>query len=278
MRAQAQIKGLAALFAVVILLHPVPSTGQSIWTDQQVRNGLSLEILKPSFEESEGLTLATSVNYLSGRFGISEGSVIEAEIPISHWGYSSDFGSDSQTSVGNPYLGLLFSGKSVFLGRIGLRLPLASEDSYAATSMGVITDYDRLEAFLPNVVTVAGSFGTQHGSPGKFGFNWGLGPVVLISTEDVDEQVEVLTQYRLGATYGTDVFSIGGGFTGKGLITEPDLSFDERTVHQFTLVATAHFAGVHPGMYMRFPIDDDLEALNFTLGLNVMIAIGKPTR
>jgi hypothetical protein len=264
------------LAALLALYSAAGAAAQSNWTEQHYKSGVGLEILKPSFESGEGLTFLTTTSYLSGRFALSENTMIEAELPISHVGVSSDYGGGSETALGNPYVGILTSGSSTFVGRFGVRIPVASSEDYSALAVGILSDFDRFEAFTTDVVTGTASFGTRHRPSENFEFEWGAGPVLLVSTEDIDERVELFAQYRAQAMYIARSFSFGAGFSGRGLITEGDLDFGQRTIHQLTVMGTANLSGFHPGLYMRIPVDDDLSGLNFTLGLHLTIDLGRP--
>jgi DNA-binding beta-propeller fold protein YncE len=66
-----------------------------------------------------------------------------------------DLGSQqSETALGNPYVGIRFGPSNRNYTDIGIWLPLASEDNSSALFTGFISDVDRWEAYLPSTLSL----------------------------------------------------------------------------------------------------------------------------
>lgn len=65
----------------------------------------------------------------------------------------------------------------------------------------------------------------------------------------------------------------GGGITGVAILTE-DGSFGERTYHQAGVTLNLLLGEVRPGINVRVPLDDELDFIDFTVGLHLTVLTG----
>jgi len=151
---------LCAVF-VVLLLIAVPSVGmsQSIWLPPSEGNSVSLEVFKVDWADDEPVSFASSVWFLTARYQASRSITIVGELPLSHFD-SKSFGSfnpEASNAIGNPYLGILFNPEnSGLIGEAGVRIPITPDNEVAASLNGIFAEFDRLEAFIPDFLTVRG--------------------------------------------------------------------------------------------------------------------------
>jgi len=230
--------------------------------------------LKPEFEGDDDTDFLTSTIVLGGRFPISQTITGEAELPFSRYGIDNEFVDRSSSAVGNPYLGVRMRSRSV-LSRVGVRIPIAPEDEPTALSSGRLTDYDRFEAFLSNTLAVNASVTGQTRLSDQAILQFGGGPVLLVSTEDSGgDDAEVYAQYFLLGVFAGRTVAVKAGFTGRAILTESDLDFGERSIHQFGLGAALNTGTVRPGLHLRIPLDKDLrEDIDYVAGLNVTVIL-----
>jgi hypothetical protein len=249
-------------------------SAQSLWTDQSSDRAISVEFLKPEFEGDDDTDFLTSTIVLSGRMPISPTIAGEAELPFTRYGIDNDVIDRSESAVGNPYLGVRIRSRSVVY-RVGIRLPIAPEDKATALTAGRLTDYDRFEAFLSNVLAVNASATGQARLSDQATLQFGGGPVLLVSTEDTGgDDAEVYAQYFLLGEFDARTVLVKAGFTGRALLTESDLDFGERSIHQFGLGASLNTGMVRPGLLVRIPLDKDLrEDVDYVVGLNVTVIL-----
>jgi hypothetical protein len=254
----------------------LPLSAQSIWLDRRHDQTVGLEVLIPDFKTEDGGGVSGWALFLSLRAPLSDQLRFAGELPFVHANLESGsffFRSGSQNSFGNPYLGLEIGrqGSPVF-GEIGVRAPLASEDNFGAALVGVITDFDRLEAFLPNVVSISGMLNFHQIGETGFALRLRGGPSLDINTEG--EDTELLIGYSAQAGYETEAVSILGGVTGRVNMTEENADFGERSVHQIGFNASLGLGKARPGVHFRLPLDDDLKnSLDFVFGFNLGVQL-----
>ncbi|MCI0404699.1 MAG: hypothetical protein L0209_01270, partial [candidate division Zixibacteria bacterium] len=243
---------------------------------------------KASFDGPDGVTFTTSNWYLSGRFAFTENFAAVAELPFAHGGvetleFTGNFdslgnpifasGTESDNVLGNPYLGVEFHfPNSSFSMELGGRPPLGSlgitEEGELSSFLAFFTDYDRFEAFFPDLVFATWKVGLSHTSPTGLITRFRLGPSFMAST--AGGEPELFADYSAQGGYQGNTFTFWTGLTGRAILTEGDLSFGERTVHQFGL--SGHFTAGRfiPGLLLRLPMDADLDdVLDFVFGFNV---------
>jgi len=263
---------LLAIFAAAGLV--ASASGQSLWPDQTGDRAISVEFLKPEFEGDDDTDFLTSTTFLSGRFPITPAITGEAELPFSRYGISNDVVERSESAIGNPYIGVRIRSHNL-VSRIGLRIPIASDDNPNALTAGRLTDYDRFEAFLPDVLAVNGSVTGPFRLSDNVTLNPGGGLVLLVSTQDGGgDDTEVYAQYFLIGEFTGGKFTLKSGFTGRAILSESDLDFGDRSTHQFGLGGTLSTGTVRPGLHLRIPLDEGLkDNVDYVVGLNVTIVL-----
>jgi len=249
-------------------------SAQSLWTDQTSDRAIFVEFLKPEFEGADDTDFLTSDIFLSGRFPITSVVAAEAEVPFSRYGIDNGAVERSQSAVGNPYLGARIQS-SALTTRVGVRFPVASSDDGTALTSGRLADYDRFEAFLPDVFSVNASFAGPTQLSESFVLNIGGGPLLLLFTEDTGgDESEIYAQYFLMPQYNGQYVTVKAGVTGRALMTESDLDFGERSTHQLGMAAALNHGTVRPGLHLRVPLDEGLsEDVDYILGVNATVIL-----
>lgn len=269
---------LAAMNAMVLV--PTLLSAQPLWLDRRQDKTIGLEVLIPDFKTEDGDDVSGVALFLSLRAPLSSQLRFVSELPFVHANFESGsffFDSGSQNSIGNPYLGLEIgrqnSPVSVF-GEIGARAPMASEDNFGAALVGLVTDSDRLEAFLPNTLPITGALNFHLKEASGFTLRLRGGPSLLIYTEadEGDDDSDWFIGYSAQAGYESEAVSVLGGVTGRANITEENADFGERSVHQLGFAVNVGLGQARPGIHFRLPLDEDLkESLDFVFGLHLGI-------
>jgi len=259
---------VAFVIMIAWLIMPVFLSAQSIWLNTGEDKFVAIEILKPNFDDNaffgNNTTFATSAIFLSGRITLSDKLILVAELPFAHFGIE-DF-DDSENSIGNPYIGLESRKQgSPFFSEVGVRPPLADR---GALFVGSFSDFDRFEAFTPDLFTFSGKVNFRRKSVSNVVARLRGGPNVLIPTEGGGD-AEIILDYSAQVGYEGQQFSVMGGLTGRFVITE-DGDIGDRTVHQLGAAAALHLGKVRPGIHFRLPLDDDLSNfIDFVFGLHL---------
>lgn len=269
------------LFFLLFLLLTPAALGQSPWLDQTAGRVIWLEVLKPN--HSEGFSsldtktpFLASNWYLSARWQAVGLLVLRTEIPFVNAGFklSIDTGGGSinynysENQFGNPYLGVELGrpGASSF-GEIGIRFPVVDNEHLFSSEFGTYTDYDRFDAFVPNTWTFTAAAKVQLKSREGILLLIRAGPAFFLPTEGgVDP--ELFGDYSLQTGYQSSRITLLGGFTGRGWLTENDLS--NRFIDQFGFSASYVAGNFVPGVQLRLPMDVVLsDIVDFVFGLNL---------
>lgn len=253
--------------AVTILISAfTPLAAQMPWTANLPSRGLALDILRPSVRA--GVTsLAGVAAYVTGRIPTG-GYAIRFELPLA-------YGSSDPTSFtfGNPYVGIETRRETGPVFELGLRGPLASEDEFAI-EIGVLSDITRLlEAFTPNVATIAGQVRWRFRDASGFTFDAGGGPSALFPTKGGGDPELILNHHMMAGYHGKDVWAMAG-FAGWTIITADAGGVGERTIDQVGGSFGLASGNVRPAFHVLVPLDNDFNSvLGVVLGLGVSVTM-----
>jgi hypothetical protein len=265
------------------MLTPLALSAQSIWLEAGHKRSFGLEVLKPNFKNEDAGSFSSTnsgwVVFAALRLPVSGKILFVGELPFVHGSSKTESSffdvnrSDSQSFLGNPYLGFEFADRTgAFTTEVGLRVPVTPDDKFLGVITGIYSEYDRFEAFVPDNLPVMAIANYRYRDPSGFVLKLRGGPSLLIYTGDSDfnDDVELFLGYSAQTGYESERFSILGGITGRALLTTEDASFDERSIHQLGFNASVGLGQVRPGVHFRLPLDDDLKAIiDSVLGLNL---------
>jgi hypothetical protein len=277
------INHFAVSVLVVLASGPVSATGQSVWLAPDRQAAVALEVLRPDFGffRNDDVTLLTSAVFLSGRYPIGNAVDVVAEIPISHYG--EDYtafdrrhdDSRSETALGNPYIGIMFGerGASSY-GEVGVRLPIANEN-VDGLATGSRSDYDRLGAFIEDVLTIRGAGNYVYRDLSGFRARLHGGPSIWVYTGDSEgDTVEALLDYGAHAWYQAGEWvRISTGLTGRIIVSEGEFSLSERMLNQLGVAVFGRVGPVEPGLHLRIPFSftEGRDEPSYVLGLSLAI-------
>ncbi len=259
-------KALAVGLLVVV---PAAVSAQTPWVPPAEGAQVGLELLKPNFR---GSGVSAEVLFLSARVPFSGGFHLVGDVPMAR--STEDLftgGSESQTALGNPYLGIEWARSGVTVS-FGARAPLADQNNATALVAGLLTDVDRLGAFLDEAIPVTAVVEYRLQARG-FAFRGGLGPELWVNT-GVGED-ELVAHYLMQAWYEGPRVAVGGGFRGFTVITEDLGGVGQRTADQVGGFVRVTLGRVRPAFHVQVPLDDGLnEAIGIVYGLS--LAVGFP--
>jgi len=262
------------LLLVVIFGSLSPSTVQSqnIWLSDTA-NSISIEILKPQIKELDFSFLSTAI-FLSGRHRIKSNITINWELPLANAKIDEPFFEESEFILGNIFVGFAIDipNKPSWL-ELGLHFPTSPNDKPLAFSVGLFSDFHRLESFLTDYLILPIIFNTYKRNETNFFYRFRVGADIWINTGDNDES-ELLFDYGGQIGFETTKYNVKLGITGLAILTESDLDFSERTTHLLGLSANINLGKVIPGISLKVPIDDDLnDVIDATIGLGMAIKL-----
>lgn len=262
------------LFAMALILAmawAVSAAAGDIWFETGRGNEIRLEAGKPAIKSAE-LSNFSLIWYLSAWVEMDQNLRFAADIPYIR--IAPDGEGDSSKSVGNPYLGLdMGSAVRGWGGEFGLRLPLASEDE-PALLVGVLADpVDRMEVFLPNILSATAGLRYQHRTEGGLGLAVRVAPLVWVDMDkDRDGDVEGWLRYSFKLAHHEGDHTYGMGLSGRYWLTEDELDgFGEKSLHEVGLFANLRFKNWRPSVRVRLPMDKDVTDI---LKPSVVLSLG----
>jgi hypothetical protein len=266
---------ISAVLFVLVFAAGVPLGAQSIWLDYGQKKSLNLEILKPHFDDGEE-TFLTSSLYLTLKYAVTQNFAVVGELPFSHYGWDTEWSTGTESTLGNPYLGLEYRfPKSPFLIEIGARAPVApddDEDNGAAAMVGFLTDFvERTEAFDSDIVPISTYANVILESPSGFALRLRGGPCFWIKSGERGES-ETFLLYSAQAFYKFSKVRIGTGLSGRYYASSEGGDFAQNSWHQLGFSLDLVFGKVRPSVYFRIPLDEDFrEIVDAVVGLSLGI-------
>lgn len=256
------------IFLTILTVVPCRSAVCQVVLDRTSEHAIWIEWGKPSFPQSTSFT--NGVLFAAYRGRLSPKTALVVDLPVANADLVSG-GSAKQTGVGNPYVGLEYgrAGAATYWEG-GLRLPVASEDDILASLVGIETDFDRAEAFVPDLVSITTRFNYHSVKPSGSMFHLRPGLTFLVPTSGGEP--EMLFDYALIGGYEKGRITTGAQLSGRLIVTSGDGNLAERTVNQLGFFGRLRFGSVIPGLELRVPLGDDLDAdyiMVFRLGVTL---------
>jgi len=263
-----------------------PAAAQSTWLDREHRPSVLVETLFPNFDSgSDGIFGSADTGFptwtwfAATRLPAGQTAMFVAELPYSRGELQEGSFSESEATIGNPYLGIEYAPRpSGFLLEFGARIPLASDKKLLPLLVGYFTDVEREEAFVPDQVPVRLGLHYHRAASANahIAYDLRLVPSVWIKTNDTFlDETETFLGYGAWVRYEGESVRVGGGLTGRWNTSNDGADFSEASVHQFDLGADFLRGAVRPGVQLKLPLDDDLTSvLNSVVGVSITILPG----
>ena len=159
---------------------------------------------------------------------------------------------------------------------MGLRLPLTSEKKSNARGVGILADFDRMEAFSIKLLPLQMSLNVARRDASGLVMRLRGGPDLWISTDSKTEgdKTEFWMHYSAQLGYEGELLNLLAGVTGRLWVTGEDLTLGERSFHQLGINAGVNLGRFRPGLHIRIPIDKDLsELIENVIGINCSIRV-----
>lgn len=257
-------------------------SAQSVWYGREKANSIALEINKPvtpsinaGSQVIPGLDPWSGSFFLSGRYSLPKNKNITfvADIPVSH-GYLDDTLNlnGSEWAFGNSYIGAEFDiPKSPLYFQLGLRLPFAPYDQGVAESAGVVSDFDRSEAFLAHILPVYGAVNYETVSDNKILFTARAGLNLWFNNDTLSVQSDpsVWFDYQVQTGYIDKNLNVILSAVGRKNLSSNSVEVDKPNLIQYGLSIVVPYKKIRPGLSFRFPGNNRADNLiNFVVGLN----------
>ncbi len=270
------------ILLISLLLFPVMLSAQSEWVDNgQERSFLSIEIIKPvrSIDSLLGevqpdFTTFSGSIFLTGRYAVGKNFVLAADISIASGKFKGEEYKDyGQTIMGNPYIGAeYYLPETPLFFELGMRIPIVQEGKHLAGISGIYSDFDRAEAFLPDIVPVYAAMNYETISKSKILLRVRTGVNLWFTNKEWETHRNpiLLVDYTLQTGYMHERVTIVAGLTGR-LDASSDPKYDEKShILQYGATVTVPFGNFRPGVNFRIPGNKYTEGLiDYVIGFNL---------
>ncbi|MGH7459946.1 MAG: hypothetical protein ACREMA_02820 [Longimicrobiales bacterium] len=256
--------------AGAIMTIGAPLAAQTIGAPRPGVYGFGIEVMRAQIRS--GLDISGVAVVLVGHAELRPGLRLLLDLPFGY-AKSRESGKSSST-IGNPYLGLqLRNGALQF--DAGGRLPLASP-SLAGAAVGA-ADFDRSEAYLPDLTTLSGVVRLATDQTRNFGVA-GFAGIEYSIISDAEIENELLVVYGFEAVRSTETLRLGARLNGL-LTPEIDASFNDNSLHQLGFFADFGRGRARPGVQLRLPLDQDSrDGILWIGGVGLHVVLGRTTR
>lgn len=242
------------LASALVLAAPGPSHAQVTDLTPADRAIFAVEVTKPFFSEGDfGFTTST----ILGRTLIPVGERVwfqgDLGLSVASWG------DESGAALSNATVGVVLANASEWpLARFAVSLPTSRDfgEEGLARVTGIYADPHGWERFIDDAWSIHGLL-----TPGAQLPDGSLGLRVGGSAYFPEEGGDPEFYGRYGAYLTREVSRVRLGVELLGLawLSQPDLSFSERTVHQLTASVGLARAAASPDLFVRLPLDDDFD-------------------
>lgn len=268
-----KLRLIAAFIACPVILG-TNILAQSAWLPPTDRSSLSVEIYRldrPTFRDNG------TAMFITAQIIKASGLTFVLDLPIARSDEITPLGQSglvqySQSVIGNPYFGIFHKGNSpiAITYEAGIRIPMKYADKGFARDIGIRADFDRLEAFTADIISLRamiGGYWSKDDNP-RTGWIKG-GGTLLISSEGGSE--DLLIDLQSGLWYMGDVVIYGFNLNGRALVTGRDMSLSERFELLFGFGFMVNLGSFRPAVHGRYQIS---ESELFNLGNNQNAVFG----
>jgi hypothetical protein len=258
--------------AILALTAATAASAQTIWTPIEHRLSVNVEALHPRFKLDQGAEASalSGAVFVTGTIPVAEHGMLVIELPFARSSIAVAGESSSNSSIGNPYVGLQIGTGTAsrgFVGELGIRPPVVGDNDAEAGATGIFTDLDRQEAFINNLTAFSGA-ANVYARGVHTGGRLRLGLTEQFLGQDVVDYETILNYGALGSV-DVDRLRVGAALTGRYLLTESG-SFGARSFHHAAASANMSFDQFRPGLFVRVPFDKDIrEVVPSTFGITL---------
>ncbi|MBI3005297.1 MAG: hypothetical protein HYY49_07750 [Ignavibacteriales bacterium] len=261
-------KLLMTASAVAVMIHSSsPGYAQSVFMGPLTENEISIEYLKPKLKGSG--EVSGYFARLSGRVRLTDRLLLLMDIPYARGAFNLSFQffgqqfdvSESHTTVGNIRLGLeIHSFSEGLTFHAGTRLPTVSQGATWAQVVGISSDVDELDGFIPNILPIDGAANYVFRSEEGLRIDARVGSSFWIKTKSVEDDpaisddTETLAGSSMLVGYERSEFFARIGYAMRMVLTEGG-DLDQRTYQQIGGVLGARIGFVRLSGVYRWHID-----------------------
>jgi hypothetical protein len=267
----------AVLAAALMALAPLAAEAQLAPPVAVQRPTLQLGLARPFFAH-EGLGISSAV--LSARGSVplrGPGGAFFVEAAIAHGSLEGGLPGSEQASsfsLSNARIGVVIGESERVQGLASVTLPTSKEwgEDDFASGIGLMTDLERIETFVEDVVTLEAGLQTLARSS-RTGAGAGARAAVVVSavTGDESDETEALARYGVHLDFPVSALRVRSEVSGITSLTTEG-SFGERSLHFLTVSGALPELALAPELWVRIPLDSDIrEDLRASGGIRIRL-------
>lgn len=253
-----------------------PAAAQDLWPEPRREATVDVEWVRPRIE---GTDLGAFAGLYRLTVAVPAGQKARAVVvvPYTVADIASPFAGDENTALGNIYVGAEIGPPGGTLtGQLGAYLPTTPDDAYGPAILGFGGDFDRLEAYLPNTLSMRGGLQYRRTDPGGVLYGFRFGGSGIAPTGGSGGSAELIIDYGLIFGVETARLRLSGTLDGRFFATTGgNVALADRTVHQAGAEVVLLGWRVQPRLMVRLPIDDMLEDVGPMVGVGLTARLGR---
>ena len=233
---------------------------------------IGLKYLRPMIKDGD-IKGATGIYQLEASMSLNAKVNLVTYLPFAVAKFDNSYYDESmkESGIGNLYVGLQLPLKKRNSSlSFGVNLPTASDEKWESMMIGLLSDPYHIRSYIPKTVTLYMNMAYQllNDSPALFAVE--IGPDILISTEEGGDP-EALIHYALNGGYKLKSLALMAGLSGLMILSEKDVSFQDRTSNMLTFGAQYSLRIASLGLFYSWSLDEYAEGS--VLGLRCLVKI-----
>jgi hypothetical protein len=250
---------------------------QSIWIPRDRDRSITVAAAKTSLEHVDEKAFSPVLT-LTSRQPLGSRMFWVVEIPYAHLSVREEFmvpfSWKEGSAFGNPYAGVeIHAASGPLFGELGVRAPLFGDDEPGVANLGLGSNLQVFEAFLPNTFSIEPAINFREATESHMAYRLRLSPTVTIPTKKGSYQnrpdTELWAAYSFQIAYEATVARVGTALSGRLLLTEDYWNLGQRTVNQFELHADVGSGAIRPGFDLRLPLGEEAAVFPVVWGLSL---------
>jgi hypothetical protein len=250
---------------------PSLSAGQGLLLGQDQSDLAAVEFWHPFFEGDDP-DLPSGAVYTTVRKHAGK-AILVFGLPF---GVREAFG-ETKVANGNFYFGVETRAPAEgWFAEVGASIPIAPDPDEGG-EIGYFADIERFEGFFNEVGTVTAAANYRSVDEQGRGVRVRLSPDVWLPSRG---DLELFADYGAFVFYETPRGRVMAGLCGHSLLTQGNVSFEERTMLGFEAAAGVNLGRFRPGVVFRYPINDSFfnAGLDSVMGVTLEVGLTSPER
>jgi hypothetical protein len=253
-----------------------PVAAQDLWPEPRREATVDFEWVRPRID-------GTDLGTFAGLYRLSVAVPVDAKaravvvVPYTVADIESPFAEDENAALGNIYVGAEIGPPGGTLtGQLGAYLPTTPDDAYDPAILGFLGDFDRLEAYLPNSLSMRAGIQYRRTDPGGILYGFRFGGSGIAPTGGGGGSAELIIDYGLIFGVQTEWLRLAATVDGRfGATAGAGIPLGDLTVHQAGFEAVLLGWRVEPRLIVRVPMDEQLDGVGPMVGVGLTARLGR---